>query len=148
MKRTKEAAPGVASTESGELERSTLTGEAHSNTDYTMLRGPVARVLLTGKENALPGREIRRILGLKDQRDVTALVERERRGGIPICATCDSRNPGYYLPASPGELQDYTRSLQGRIREVSATLDAMETTLDNWTGQQRFDVQEEGGKRI
>lgn len=142
-----ETAPGVATTGSGEMERSTLTGEAHSNTDYTMLRGPVARVLLTGKENALPGREIRRILGLKDQRDVTSLIERERRGGVPICASCDGKNPGYYLPASSVELQDYTRSLQGRIREVSATLNAMEVALYNWTGQQRFDMPEAGGER-
>ncbi len=133
----KEAAPGVATTGSGEMERA--VGTTNSYFDSTMKRGPISSILLTGKENALPGREIRRILSLLDGREVTSLVERERRGGVPICATCDSRNPGYYLPASPVELQEYTRSLQGRIREVSATLNAMEATLDIWTGQQRFE---------
>ncbi len=139
MRGRKEAAPGVISTEGGIVEGATLTGEADSKYQFTMKLGPIASILMTGKENALPGREIQRILGLKDGREVTSLIERERRGGVPVCASCDNRQPGYYLPDTPGELEKYIKSLQGRIHEVAATRDALEETLCKWTGQMRLE---------
>ena len=109
-------------------------------------RGLVASVLSEGRKNALTGREIKCLLALKDGRDVTALVERERRGGVPICATCDSKRPGYYLPQTPGELEAYNHSLRRRIRNITSTLDAMETALDAWAGQQRLDLSDGEGE--
>ena len=118
------------------MDQAAFHGTTISIQDYTIVPGSVASVLLTGKENALPGREIRRILGLKDAREVASLVEQERRRGVPICASCDNRNPGYYLPASSVELEEYCRSLRGRIGEINRTLEALEDTL---TGQMRLE---------
>lgn len=134
-----------ASTHSGNRERveaetAALTGGPISKFDFTTHGGTIASILCTGKENAVTGREIRRILALKDARDVTARVEAERRGGVPICATCDSKRPGYYLPQTPEELSAYNRSLRQRIKNVTGTLDAMERAFDDWTGQTRLDL--------
>ena len=138
MKRKKKAVPGVAAPKDGKT--GSAAGATNSLPYSTMRKGPVASILLTGKKNAIPGREIMRILKLREPREVSALVEMERRSGAAICATTDSRNPGYFLAETPGELQEYVRSLQGRIREVTVTSEALETTLDTWTGQQRLDL--------
>ena len=134
MSKDRKTAPSVTSTESGKKERA--AGAANSVFDFTTGAGLVSSILLTGSGNALPGREIRRILGLKDAREVASLVEQERRRGVPICASCDNRNPGYYLPASSVELEEYCRSLRGRIGEINRTLEALEDTL---TGQMRLE---------
>lgn len=136
MKDKKKAVPGVTSTEGGRMEQA--AGAALSTSDYITKRGMVSSLLLTGAENAITGREIKRIMGIKDRREISSLVERERRSGVPICASCDGKNPGYYLPGSPGELEKYTVSLQRRIKEITATLEALETALEEWTGQQRL----------
>lgn len=134
------AAHGVTSTESGREEKAALAGASYSFIQSNTRQGTISSALMQGRGNALTGREIKRILDLKDGRDVTSLVEKERRGGVPICATCDSRKPGYYLPETPGELEAYNCSLRQRIKNVTATLDAMETALDKWTGQMRLDL--------
>ena len=108
--------------------------------EKSMHRGPISSILCVGKENAVTGAEIRRILDLKDGRCVTAIVEQERHSGVPICASCNSKRPGYYLPSDVGELQKYIRSLRGRIKNVTATLDAMQRAADAWSGQQRLDL--------
>ena len=137
---TKEKPVHGGNRERAEAEKAALAGASVPITNYTTRRGTISSTLLTGRGNALTGREIMRILALKDGRDVSSLVERERRHGVPICATCDSKRPGYYLPETPDELDAYNRSLRRRIKNVTATLDAMETALDDWTGQQRLDL--------
>ncbi len=132
MNGEKKTAPGVASTESGKAEREALRGATFSKLYFSMRKGPVSSILLMGQQNALPGREIRRILGLKNVRDVSAQVEAERRKGVPICASCDSKNPGYYLPGTPEELAGYNASLCRRIKAVSVTLEALEAVLEKW----------------
>lgn len=136
MKDKKKAVPGVTSTKDGKVDQA--AGAAFSVSDYTMRRGMVSSLLLTGAENAITGREIKQIMGIKDGREISSLVERERRCGVPICASCDGKNPGYYLPGSPGELEKYTVSLQRRIKAITATLEALETALEEWTGQRRL----------
>lgn len=137
MSKNKTPAPG-GNRERVETEehRAGAVSTAHDTTHS----GTIASILCVGKENALTGREIRRVLGLKDGRDVTALVEQERHSGIPICATCNSKRPGYYLPQTPGELDTYNRSLRRRIKNVTATLEAMQRAADDWSGQQRLDL--------
>lgn len=141
---TNEIRPGAATLERTETETAAaLAGSASISDKYDNTRGgTIASILCVGKENAVTGREIRRILALKDARDVTARVEAERRGGVPICATCDSERPGYYLPRTPEELSAYNRSLRQRIKNVTGTLDAMERAFDDWTGtgQARLDI--------
>ncbi len=132
VSRKKKAVPGVGSTEDGRTEQSALTGTTFSVSDFTTKAGPISSILMTGQGNALTGREIRRILHLKDAREVTALVERERHSGVPICASCDGNRPGYYLPETPAELREYIKRLRGRIKATTVTLEALEAVLEKW----------------
>ena len=95
--------------------------------------------LLCGSDNPMTAQEIMSVLSLSDPRVVTKLIERERRAGLPICASSNSKRPGYYLADTPGELESYTRSLRRRVKAVSGTLEALEATHDAWTGQTRLD---------
>ena len=105
--------------------------------DSITARPPVSSLLRIGKEQAVPAHELAEVLGI-DPRQVTLQVNFLRLQGVPICATSDSRGPGYYYPAGPGELAAYTALLRRRILAVRATLEAQEKALDAWTGQLRF----------
>ena len=79
--------------------------------------------LATGKENARTARELAKIINCTP-REVTAQIERERREGRPICASCGS-TPGYYLPESDQELNDYCECLKSRAVEIFRTRQAL-----------------------
>lgn len=100
--------------------------------------GILGRVLPHGKPNALPGRELVKLLKLKDLRDLTQLVERERRDGAPICAATDNAAPGYYLASDTSELEAYISSLDRRLHNIRMTRQHLEATLIGLTGQQRL----------
>lgn len=99
--------------------------------------GTLFKILPSGKENAVPGWKLVEILGLKDLRDLTQLVERERRDGSPICASTGAEK-GYYLADGPEELEDYLQSLNRRVKNINRTVVHLEDTLSNMTGQQRI----------
>lgn len=103
-------------------------------------------MLPTGKGNALPGREIARLLGFRSAREVSAAVERERRLGVPICASCDAAAPGYYMPETSEELAEYLCSLRRRLRQVGKTATALEEALATWEGQEKLKLPEDGGE--
>lgn len=89
----------------------------------------ITDVLPTGKANAVSSTYLCSLLGV-DKRALTAAIERERRAGIPICATCSQSAPGYYLAENSEEMEEYCRSLQHRIDEISGTLAACRRTVD------------------
>ncbi len=76
--------------------------------------------LTTGAENAKSGKELCRLLNLTP-RDVTLIIEHERRAGKPICASSNGKNPGYYLAETQEEMQQYCRSLLHRAGEIHKT---------------------------
>ena len=79
--------------------------------------------LLEGESNATPAKELCRVLGLK-HRELTQIIESERRQGKPICASCNRYSPGYYLAADKEQMQDYCGRLLHRIREIATTMQA------------------------
>ena len=85
--------------------------------------------LHTGPENAQTAKELCDLLRL-DTRELTAAIERERREGSPICASCNSSKPGYYLASTKGEMQSYCDSLRHRAGEIHATRRACLKTID------------------
>lgn len=86
----------------------------------------VFEILRTGSENATDGGDLCRLLGLR-RRDLSRIVEAERRAGVPICANTTGA-PGYYLAASREEMEAYCRSLEGRAEELLKTLRACRKT--------------------
>lgn len=98
----------------------------------------IADVLQYGEANAVPGRYLVGLLGLKDGRELTKIVEHERRAGVPVCATTNSIHPGYYLAEDAAEFERYLRSLDRRLRHIRRTRDSCQDTLLRMTGQQRI----------
>lgn len=91
----------------------------------------LSELLLTGRANAVPGRDLVRLLGLHDLRELTQIIEKERRAGEPICASVSAPH-GYYIADSPDELRRYLHSLQRRKGEIGRTLAALENILEIW----------------
>ena len=97
----------------------------------------IHEILPEGKENAVLGRDIMAMLRLKDLRELTQLVERERKDGFPICASTGDAK-GYYLAANADELEEYIKSLGRRIHNVGRTMTHLEDTLLRMTGQEKM----------
>ena len=87
----------------------------------------IAEYLLIGRENAQTGKELARALNC-DIREITEKIERERRQGQPIIASCDASNPGYYLAATADEVQQYCGKLFHRAGEIHKTRNALLAT--------------------
>lgn len=90
----------------------------------------IFEMLSTGAENARTARELAQIAGL-NRRAISLLVERERRAGKPICATCDGNTPGYFIAADREEMAAYCQSLQHREREIAKTRQACAQTMNS-----------------
>ena len=120
----------------------TATGNAHNSfNDFTTNNPPRQRIfpfLGHGKSSAVTGRELAERAGMGDLRELTRIVERERAAGVPVCATCDSQNPGYFLASEPGELAAYIKSLDRRLHNVRKTRDRLADILEEMTGQGRL----------
>lgn len=90
----------------------------------------IFEMLDTGEQNARSARELAQVLQT-DKRTISLLVERERRAGKPICATSDSKTPGYFIPATREDMERYCRRLHHRAGEIFKTRAACLETLDS-----------------
>lgn len=88
-----------------------------------------------GRTSAITARLLSGRLGLST-RDVSRTVERLRASGFPVCASCDSEAPGYFIADGPEDLEQYLRSLDRRLLAVRRTRAALADTLSQMTGQQ------------
>ncbi len=88
----------------------------------------IFEILVNGPENAITGKQIAEIFGI-DVRDVTQIVERERREGKPICASVHEPR-GYYLASNRAEMEDYCRTLRKRGGELFKTYRALKSTAE------------------
>ena len=86
----------------------------------------IYELLMTGEPTT--ARELAKLTGI-DRRKVSIMIERERRAGRPICASCDSKNPGYYIPENREEMARYCASLKHREREIARTRAACARTI-------------------
>ena len=89
----------------------------------------VSEILSTGIDNAITGKTICKQLRI-NHRALTIAIERERREGKPICATCNGTAPGYYLAADKEEMRRYCRSLHRRAGEIFKTRRACMKSLE------------------
>lgn len=96
--------------------------------------GPISSLLGEGADSAIPAAALADALKT-DTRTVRALVQRERLGGVPICAL----GRGYFLPGSVEELADFERSLSHRARETGRAAEAVRRVLDCVRGQLRLE---------
>lgn len=83
----------------------------------------IGELLGTGADSARTGKELAQVLNCTT-RDIARAVERERRSGAPICASCD-KPKGYYLAETEEDLEAYCAMLRHRAGEIFKTRRAM-----------------------
>ena len=86
-------------------------------------------MLMEGAGNAKTGKEICKVLSITP-RELTAIVEKERREGKPICAN-SGKMPGYFIAATQDEMQRYCNSLKHRANEIQKTRRACIKTIND-----------------
>lgn len=90
-------------------------------------------LLHEGKENAIPSRALCRTLGIS-RRELSRMIEEERRSGFPICAS-NAGNGGFYLAETGEELEQYSKSLFGRAFAILKTARACVKTASQMKDQ-------------
>lgn len=93
------------------------------------------KVLPIGRASAITADELRRLTGARSTRAVTIEIEKLRKSGVPICASCDASRPGFYRPENAEELASYLKSLDRRLRSVSQTRRRLGDALAEMSGQ-------------
>ncbi len=93
--------------------------------------------LLIGRANAQTARELADLLSC-NVREITAGIERERKRGAPIVASCDHRQPGYYLAEDPEEIELYCNQLRRRAAEINKTGAALFSTAQRMKRKRRL----------
>lgn len=96
----------------------------------------IYEILLKGRENAIPGRQLSKSLDM-DIRTLTKQIERERQAGLPICAVTTGADKGYFLASDAGDLDQYCRSLDRRLKNIQKTRIAIGDTLDKMSEQEQ-----------
>ena len=123
---TKEKAPTSAATLTGAAAEMTACRASIPMFDCTTAAAgrqrKVSDLLNRGRENAVPLRHLKKLLGV-DGRTVRLMIERERRAGTPICA---DNATGYFLPSTADEKAACVRSMRHRAREIMKTARAIE----------------------
>lgn len=94
MTKTKKAPAGAATpTEAKRRDLSYSTSQ--SNITTISIAGQPSAYLSRGVDNALPARELAKLMGYSDTRPLRLAIERERREGVLIL----SGDAGYFLPS-------------------------------------------------
>ena len=88
----------------------------------------IYELLNTGAENARSAKDLAKQLNAAP-RDISKMIERERRAGRPICATCNGQSPGYFIAANVEEMERYCKQLYHRAGEIHKTRRACLKTL-------------------
>ena len=81
----------------------------------------IVELLKKGRQNAIPSKQLAKLTGCKNVRDLQTLVSQERQQGAVILST--SRNGGgYYLPSDAEEVREFIRTLDARARHTFLAL--------------------------
>lgn len=136
MKRKQKPAPALQH-RGGQGRNGTVSDS--SRLDFSTLPGwrqaRIAPLLGRGQGAAITARQLAAFLHAGSEREISKLIQRERAAGIPICASCDSSDPGYYLPETTAELDAYIKSLQGRHDAMGMTLRAVKAARSKGAAQ-------------
>lgn len=96
--------------------------------------------LLQGEEYAKSARELAYTMNC-NTRDITQMVQDERRHGAAICVSRDTEHPGYYMAETPADVETCCRQLQDRAQEIYKTRAAMLKTLKKMRADEAADYE-------
>lgn len=97
----------------------------------------IADYLPTGKQNAVPSKELADLLGFDTVRELQKSIERERQAEAVILSTCTDGG-GYFLPANESEIREFIRTLSNRAKNTRRSMESAQDALDEMTGQMRL----------
>lgn len=120
MTQKRKARPAGSAAEQAKGENHRISG--NPRIDFITGRRKISSLLNYGQENAVNRRHLEAITGL-DGRTVRLLIERERRGGMPILSDNSS---GYFLPGNELERAAFVCSMKHRAGEIIKTARAIE----------------------
>lgn len=120
MTQKRKARPAGSAAEQAKQGNHRISG--NPRIDFITGRRKISSLLNYGQENAVNRRYLEAITGL-DGRTVRLLIERERRGGMPILSDNSS---GYFLPGSELERAAFVCSMKHRAGEIIKTARAIE----------------------
>jgi hypothetical protein len=87
-----------------------------------------------GRRYATTAERLSAVCGLST-REVTKQIEKARKAGVPVCASCAADGLGYFIADDPSDLALYLRSLDRRLSSMRLTRQRLQNTLDEMTGQ-------------
>ena len=120
----KKARPAGDAAGRAKREKQQASGYSHPNhtTPIPQAQAKIADLLLPGRENAIPRRDLEAITGLNG-RTIRLMIERERRRGTLILS---DNHHGYFLADDPAEAQRFARPMRHRAGEILRTAEAIE----------------------
>ena len=90
--------------------------------------GQIVDLLLVGRENAIPSKDLAKLAGLSSVRELQRLIARERAAGEVILSTCESGG-GYLRPACQDEIRAFVRTLDARAKNTNCALRSAQAAL-------------------
>lgn len=82
---------------------------------------------------AMTATELAKAMGA-EKRQITKEIQRLRLAGVPVCAASGDAL-GYWISEDPAEVVRYCKNLDGRLRNIRLTREAIESALTGMTGQ-------------
>ncbi len=87
-----------------------------------------------GRSKAIKGKEIARLLGFRDDRQVRQAIRELIARGIPIASVTESP-AGYFLIEEPAEALDYQQALRSRLIEDALRLRDFKKGVAHYLGR-------------
>jgi hypothetical protein len=82
---------------------------------------------------------------INDTSELRVLIRRLRRQGEPICSSCDSFDPGYYLAATAAEMEEFAARHQRRgLTSLAQAARLRRIALPELLGQLKLEAEEQG----
>ena len=75
---------------------------------------PIYEILPTGRSNGISARELKRLVGCENDRNLRLLIHQERKAGAMIC----SSSTGYYKPEDRSEIAEFVKSLESMAMNI------------------------------
>ena len=98
-------------------------------------RFPIVELLPVGRENAIPGEQLRQLVGCKSIRELQNMIADERSRGAIICS---GSGKGYWKPKDRKEIEKFYRSMASRAKNILLALKSAQDVLQIPEGQEEL----------
>ena len=140
MREQKKTRPAGGTAEQADQEKRRESGNSYFYFNMDCNRGQgngtISDLLLEGAENAIPAKELAKMAGLPNVRQLQEEIAQERDAGAVILSTCrngvgiTSRRGGY----RPREIEEYIRTLKSRALNTLRAIRSARAALSDLDG--------------